>query len=95
MGEEPVARMNASAPSRSVPLAVVTSTSFGETILAEPPIHRATAIEIYEIDPELLAAFVRLLDRRMNLDIDISDRQIYLTIGEQSLNGAVLRHALA
>ena len=63
-------------------------------LAAEPPIHRAAAMEIYEIDPALLAAFVQLLDRRMQLDIAISDRQIYLTIGEQSLNGAVIRHTL-
>lgn len=64
-------------------------------LAAEPPIHRAAEIEIYEIDPELLAGFVGLLNRRMQLDIAISDRRIYLTIGERSLHGAIARHALA
>ena len=63
-------------------------------LAAEPPIHRSALIEIYEIDPVFLASFVKLLDRRMRLDITISDRQIYLTVAGHSLNGAVVRYPL-
>jgi len=64
-------------------------------LAAEPAVHRAADIEIQEIDPALLAAFVRRLDRRMQLEITVSDRHLYLTVAGASLDGAVTRHALA
>lgn len=64
-------------------------------LAAEPTVHRAAEVEIQAIDRDLLAGFVRLLDRRMKLDIAVSDRHLYITIGEHSLNGPVTLHRLA
>ncbi len=57
--------------------------------LAGERIHRAEALRICEVDRELLAAFVARLDRRMNFDLAISDRTLYLSLGEDTLTGAV------
>jgi len=57
--------------------------------LAGERIHRAEALRICSVDRELLAALVARLDRRMNLDLAVSDRTIYLTLGEETLTGVV------
>ena len=57
-------------------------------------VHRAEALEIRAIDPELIAALVVRLERRMNFDLTVSDRQLYLSLGADSLSGAVTLHPL-
>ena len=57
--------------------------------LAGERIHRADAVRICAMDQELLANFVTRLDRRMNFDLAISDRTIYLTLGAETLTGTV------
>jgi uncharacterized protein YaeQ len=57
--------------------------------LAGERIHRAEALRICAVDRELLATFVERLDRRMNFDLAVSDRTIYLSLGEDTLTGAV------
>lgn len=52
-------------------------------------IHRAAEIRLHAVDPDLLAALVARLDRRMNLDLAISDRTLYISLGEQTLTGIV------
>ncbi len=52
-------------------------------------IHRAKALRICAVDRELLAALVARLDRRMDFDLAISDRMIYLSLGEDTLTGVV------
>jgi uncharacterized protein YaeQ len=56
------------------------------------PIHRGDRVEIYEIDRELLAALVACLERRMRLDIAVTDRHLYISVGERTLSGAVTAH---
>jgi uncharacterized protein YaeQ len=41
------------------------------------------------VDRELLAALVARLDRRMDFDLTVSDRTIYLSLGEDTLTGVV------
>jgi uncharacterized protein YaeQ len=57
--------------------------------LAGERIHRAGALRICAVDRELLAALVGRLDRRMDFDLVVSDRTIYLSLGEDTLTGVV------
>ena len=59
------------------------------TKLAGERIHRADAVRICAMDPELLANFVTRLDRRMNFDLAVSDRTVYLTLGDETFTGVV------
>ncbi len=63
--------------------------------LAGARIHRADALRICSIDRELVAAFVARLDRRMNFDLAVSDRMIYVTLGEETLTGEVAERRLS
>jgi uncharacterized protein YaeQ len=64
------------------------------TRLAGERIHRADALRICAVDLELLAEFVTRLDRRMNFDLAISDRTIYLTLGDETLTGTVVERRI-
>jgi uncharacterized protein YaeQ len=57
-------------------------------------IHRADAIEIYAIDRRLVDAVALRLERRMAFALSIAERELYLSIGDETLSGTVTRHAL-
>ena len=57
-------------------------------------IHRSDSLEIYSIERELIDGIVPRLDRRTQLGLSITDRQIYATIGDETFSGAVERHTL-
>ena len=57
-------------------------------------IHRAEAVEIYAIDRPFIAALAGRLDRRMAFSLAVHDRELYLSIGADTLTGAVVRHPL-
>ncbi len=59
--------------------------------LAGEKIHRAEAIEVYAIDRNLISALVARLDRRMAFGLSIAERELYISIGTETLNGAVVR----
>jgi uncharacterized protein YaeQ len=63
--------------------------------LAGERIHRAEAVELYGIDRELLAGLVARLERRMAFSLSVTDRHLYLTIGDATLSGAVEPFPLA
>lgn len=54
-------------------------------------IHRADEIELFAVEPEFLAALVGRLDRRTSFDLSVSDRQLYVTMGEDSWTMEVKR----
>src|SRR5512137_3052895 len=58
--------------------------------LAGERIHRSEALRIRAVDRELLAALVARLDRRMSLDLAVSDNTLYVSLGEDTLTGAVV-----
>jgi uncharacterized protein YaeQ len=58
-------------------------------MLAGERIYRGDALEIYGIDREFLAGWVSRLARRMTCALTVSDGQVYLTIGEATLTGAI------
>lgn len=60
-------------------------------LLAGEKIHRAEALELYAIDRDLIGGFVGKLDRRIKLDLSVSDRHLYLTIGGATLSGVLER----
>jgi uncharacterized protein YaeQ len=57
-------------------------------------IHRAEELEIYTIDRTLLDALVARLDRRTAFSLAVTERHVYVTIGGETLDGAVERHHL-
>lgn len=52
-------------------------------------IHRGDAIAIYAMDPDLLSALVARLARRMQFDLSVSEGELYITIGADTLSGAL------
>jgi uncharacterized protein YaeQ len=59
--------------------------------LAGEKIHRPEALELYAIDRALIAAMVVRLDRRVAFSISINERELYVSIGSDTLNGVVTR----
>jgi len=59
------------------------------SLLAGERIHRAEALELYAIDRELIEGLVARLQRRMTLELSVSERRLYLSIGEATLHGAL------
>ena len=54
-------------------------------------IHRGDALELYAIDRALIAALTARLERRMAFSISITDRELYISLGSETLTGAVTR----
>jgi uncharacterized protein YaeQ len=59
--------------------------------LAGARIHRGEALELYAIDRALVHALVARLDRRVAFSLSVTDRELYLSIGSDTLTGAVVR----
>ncbi|MEO8200950.1 MAG: YaeQ family protein [Gemmatimonadota bacterium] len=57
-------------------------------------IHRSDELELYAIDRALLEDLVSRLERRMAFGFSISDRHIYLNIGNETVAGPVERFRL-
>lgn len=57
-------------------------------------IHRADALELYAFDRDLIAALAARLDRRMRFDLSVTDRHLFVTIGDDSVSGEVERLSL-
>lgn len=62
--------------------------------LAAAGIHHADALDLYAIDRDLIGALVAKLDRRMAFSVSITDRELYVSIGDENLTGAVTRLAI-
>lgn len=54
-------------------------------------VFRGDAIEIWAIDRRLLAALASRLDRRTACAISITDRELFISLGTETLTGAVTR----
>ena len=57
--------------------------------LAGERIHRREELELYAVDRALVAALVARLDRRMELDLSITERHLSVTIDSEALSGPV------
>jgi uncharacterized protein YaeQ len=62
--------------------------------LAGERIHRVEEIELYAIDRDLLTELKSRLERRMAFQLSFTESHLYLTLGSESLDGAVVRHSL-
>jgi uncharacterized protein YaeQ len=62
--------------------------------LAGERIHRADAVEIYAIDRGLIADLAARLDRRLGFDLAVSDRHLWVTLGDTTFSGAIASHRL-
>jgi uncharacterized protein YaeQ len=58
-------------------------------------IHRAESLELYAMDRDWLAQLTARLERRMQFALTISDAQLYLSLGEETLTCTVPRISLA
>ena len=52
------------------------------------------ALELYAVDRELIGALAARLERRMAWSLSVSERELYLSIGGETLTGAVSRLAV-
>ena len=59
--------------------------------LSGEKIHRPDELELYAMDRGLVAALAARLDRRVAFSVSIADRELYLSIGTDTLTGAVTR----
>jgi uncharacterized protein YaeQ len=59
--------------------------------LAGEKIHRPDELELYAVDRGLVAALAARLERRVAFSVSITDRELYLSIGTDTLTGAVTR----
>jgi uncharacterized protein YaeQ len=57
-------------------------------------IHRAEALEVYALDRGLVAALADRLERRMGFAMSVSDREIFVSIGTETLVGKVVQHSV-
>lgn len=62
--------------------------------LAGERIHRVEALEFYAFDRSLVTALVARLDRRMQFALAVSDRELHVSIGSDTIAGAVTRHVI-
>jgi uncharacterized protein YaeQ len=58
-------------------------------------IHRAESVQINVVDRELVAALAARLQRRMDFDLSVSERHLYLSLGAETLSGGVEARRLA
>jgi uncharacterized protein YaeQ len=65
------------------------------TRLSSEKIHRADDIQINTFDAEMIASLTARLTRRMTLGLVITERQIYLSLGEETITGSLTRHSIS
>jgi len=57
--------------------------------LAGERIHRVEALELYAMDRQLIADLAARLERRLKIDLSVTERHLYLTVGDHTLTGVV------
>lgn len=62
--------------------------------LANTKIHKRERIEIVSLDRELITVLAGRLDRRMSIGLSVTEGHLYVTVGEQTLEGALERMML-
>ena len=62
--------------------------------LSSARIHRADAIEIYAVDRPLLAELATRLERRMVIELTVTNRHLYLALGDSTLDGVLTPYVL-
>ena len=57
-------------------------------------IHKAEDLELYAIERSLVGALAAKLDRRMSFALAVSDREVFLSLADATLNGKIDRLTL-
>jgi uncharacterized protein YaeQ len=57
-------------------------------------IHRADDLQINTFDGELIASLCARLTRRMSFDLVVTEQQLYLSLGEDTISGSLVRHRI-
>lgn len=57
-------------------------------------IHRAESVELYAVDRDLLAEVVQRLERRLRFALTVTEGQLFLDFGGDSVSGSVSRLTL-
>ncbi len=57
-------------------------------------IHRAEDVELYAFDRSFMNQLSAHLERRIAFSLSITDRELYLSIGDEQLTGRVTRHII-
>jgi len=60
--------------------------------LVAEKVHRAADIQIYTFDQEMIASLSARLARRMSFDLVITEQQLYMSVGAETITGSVVRH---
>ena len=63
--------------------------------LAGERIHRGAELELYAIDRALIDGLVARLERRNRWDLSVTDRQVYVAVGGETIEGQIRRFPLA
>lgn len=58
---------------------------------ASERIHRLDALELYRVARPLLDAMTSVLTRRMAFSLSVNERDLYISIGDQTIEGGVAR----
>jgi uncharacterized protein YaeQ len=59
--------------------------------LAGERIHRSESLELHAIDRALITALAARLERRVAFSVSVTDRELYVSIGQDNLTGRVTR----
>ncbi|HEX3395763.1 MAG TPA: YaeQ family protein [Steroidobacteraceae bacterium] len=62
--------------------------------LGAEKIHRAEALELYAVDRDWLAVLAARLARRMEFALTVADRNLYLSLGSETLTSAIRKVGL-
>ena len=57
-------------------------------------IHHAEDIEIYTFDRDFIAALSARLTRRISFQLAVTEQTLYLSVGQETLSGNVVRHRI-
>ena len=83
--------------SKAAPRVVVyTHKDAGQLVnrLSGERIHRVEALEVYAIDRRLIGALAARLERRLSFGLSMTDGDLYVSIGKDTLTGGVVRHRI-
>ncbi len=62
--------------------------------LAGETIHRASTIDVWSFDRALIGWLVERLERRVACSLAVTDRELFVAIGAETMSGASVRHRL-
>jgi uncharacterized protein YaeQ len=54
-------------------------------------IHRAERLELYSLGREFISSMAKRLEKRNQLDLSVTDRHLYVTLGGETLSGELAR----